>query len=142
MTVTARPVPARGQSSLETPTTRIPLAGTVVVRHPAPPVRVPHPSFPPFPAPPVPIPAQPSGYGYPPPGAYPVPPLQAPFSPAGSGAAGVPWGPLSGPLPVAPSAAGPARRRGATAVVLTAVLLFVLLVGGGIVAYLGTVGLV
>ncbi|MEJ2870565.1 hypothetical protein WCD74_22560 [Actinomycetospora sp. OC33-EN08] len=134
----ARPAP----SALDAPTVSVPVEDTVPIG--------------PRPVPPVHRPVPAPGYGYPVPAAYPVPPMQTPYAPAGTGGVPVPWGPPSGPLPVArpvppypvpahlvpprpvPPRPGPAapRRRPATALVM-AVLLFVLLVGGGIAAYVG-----
>lgn len=80
--------------------------------------------------------------GYPEPRAYRVPPLRHPHVPAGAAGFGVPWGPPSGPMPVArrpvnaPVPGAPARRRPGTALVMAA-LVFVLLVGGGVAAYVG-----
>lgn len=87
-----------------------------------------------------PVPVRP--VGYPVPGAYRVPPLVHPHVPAGSGPAGVPWGPPSGPLPVAtfptmPRPAGRARRGPVAALAATALALG-LLVGGGIAVYAGS----
>ncbi|WP_433803612.1 hypothetical protein [Actinomycetospora sp. CA-084318] len=129
MTVIAFPRP----SALDAPTVSVPTRdpeATVPLGVPAPVVGVrrPVPCAPPPRALPPRVPV-----GYPGPRAYPVPPLVAPSGPAGLAGAPVPWGPPSGPVPVAP----PVRARRPATAVLVALLVFVLLVGGGIAAYVG-----